>query len=649
MRQAAGRMARLLSERDRAPWCLWGAALAAAPDYAPLQLGGSALAATLAALLVLSLVGGLEGDSPARLRRHRRPLVAAGLALLVTLWALRCANPPYGSALRLMERAATTAAFLAWLVSGLALPPGGNAPECGAPDEEADQGARRNSLTATFVCSALVPAGLWAYAWSPWASRAGMLACFVASPVVVFLALAAVTGTSPTPRELGELGATSLAGQLVAFAAESFVPGTIAYLAKAIREGSLLLEGVWGSSLFLGTLLAAWALGLAAFVGHARRGSGTEQLPPDGRTADDPFESELARKGVNGRNREIALLLADGATVAEAARHMGVSAGAAGSYRSRAFARLGISTNDELRTRAFHTRAQNGPGNPAADTAPARKAWHLLAAAAILVMLAAHYFIIPDRMGRTASFLLALLGTARLMDVGLTPHAAVRDDVVEGRRLSVSPPLVEGLMIAVLPFFWTMWWMNGAWYDGALAMLVLGVGLLAIGAARHPETTRHGAARWLAGSLSRGCDVLLLGMSELPLLGACSFQLVTGTRRSWDLYSRAVEAVVVLVALAVVCAAGAAHERRPPVAAPLPARERAVHYLIGRGLGELEARVLVLTALGHTRGAICSELSVAPGTVNAYRSRGYRALGVSGAEGLRELLAREAGLHGDAE
>ncbi len=72
--------------------------------------------------------------------------------------------------------------------------------------------------------------------------------------------------------------------------------------------------------------------------------------------------------------------------------------------------------------------------------------------------------------------------------------------------------------------------------------------------------------------------------------------------------------------------------------------ERALSYLKGRGLNELQARVVLLTAEGKSRADICDLLSVAGGTVNSYRAAGYRLLGVHSVDQLKGLLQKDAGM-----
>ena len=72
--------------------------------------------------------------------------------------------------------------------------------------------------------------------------------------------------------------------------------------------------------------------------------------------------------------------------------------------------------------------------------------------------------------------------------------------------------------------------------------------------------------------------------------------------------------------------------------------DRCVLYLRGRGLGELEASVVTWIASGAGTQLICSQLHVAPGTVNAYRARAYARLGVHSRRELAGLLARDVGI-----
>ena len=72
--------------------------------------------------------------------------------------------------------------------------------------------------------------------------------------------------------------------------------------------------------------------------------------------------------------------------------------------------------------------------------------------------------------------------------------------------------------------------------------------------------------------------------------------------------------------------------------------DRALRYLEGRGLGELQARVALGIALGQSTREICSSCQTTRATVKSYRLRSYQTLGVHSARELREMLLRDTGL-----
>lgn len=66
-------------------------------------------------------------------------------------------------------------------------------------------------------------------------------------------------------------------------------------------------------------------------------------------------------------------------------------------------------------------------------------------------------------------------------------------------------------------------------------------------------------------------------------------------------------------------------------------------FLRSKGVGDLEAEVLTLSAQGYTRPQICDLLHIAAGTVNSCRASAYKKLGIHSKGELLELLAETAG------
>lgn len=74
--------------------------------------------------------------------------------------------------------------------------------------------------------------------------------------------------------------------------------------------------------------------------------------------------------------------------------------------------------------------------------------------------------------------------------------------------------------------------------------------------------------------------------------------------------------------------------------------DRGLSYLMGRGLGELQARVMLDLACGYRSREVCERRNVAPSTVRSYRYRCFAQLGVNSMSELRKLLFTEAGVTG---
>lgn len=65
---------------------------------------------------------------------------------------------------------------------------------------------------------------------------------------------------------------------------------------------------------------------------------------------------------------------------------------------------------------------------------------------------------------------------------------------------------------------------------------------------------------------------------------------------------------------------------------------RAVYYLMSRGLNETEAKILVAVAAGLSGSEVARRLSYSIGTVNSARNRGYRVLGIHSSAELKLLI-----------
>ena len=71
--------------------------------------------------------------------------------------------------------------------------------------------------------------------------------------------------------------------------------------------------------------------------------------------------------------------------------------------------------------------------------------------------------------------------------------------------------------------------------------------------------------------------------------------------------------------------------------------KRARHYLMGRGLGQLQADILIDLVIGEDLSTVCKKNVTTPATVYSYRTRAFEKLGLNSIDELRKLLRDEAG------
>ena len=219
---------------------------------------------------------------------------------------------------------------------------------------------------------------------------------------------------------------------------------------------------------------------------------------------------------------------------------------------------------------------------------------------------------------------------------------ADKDDVID-----VRSPLVPGLLVVGFCGAKLLALLVSS-FSALSALLVLAILLVPPVVALVVARTR-GLRPWARPSMTARCAFLCGAVALQGLLlggipGTSSPVINIFGLVSFDINLLNIAAMVGYP-LGVLWLASAALLPTDDVAESLLADEdRCVLYLRGRGLGELEARVVTWIASGAGTQLICSRLHVASGTVNAYRARAYTRLGVHSSRELAELLARDVGV-----
>lgn len=330
------------------------------------------------------------------------------------------------------------------------------------------------------------------------------------------------------------------------------------------------------------------AIVLAAAVLVVANGAKREIRQTEGECGESRF-SELSP-----RQQEVLSALIKGKTAGEIAAELGITSGAVGEHKRRAFQRLGIDGIEDLDSRdSVNTWSDEGLSESLRRLS--------LCVPGFLILL---YGLGPGWASLKALRLMMVWSITVVAADSLTgkAHGACCDFVSLALMLLVFLAMPTGnRRLAELAF---------ACFAGNIASQVVARGEL-IGA--RGEGTA--LVSWLV-QVSWKFD-----LAEGLLWAAClGLALVTAARLVAAIDSRRASCEIGQVDAVFLRA-----------------------YLESRGLSELQARVAVLCADGCSSREICQELMISPGTVNSYRTKAYSQLGVSGRDDLRELFNKVRG------
>ena len=368
------------------------------------------------------------------------------------------------------------------------------------------------------------------------------------------------------------------------------------------------------------TIVAVAVLLMAAAATMAQRIP--TRNPSDVATGDTPVQQGLLPSeradatGLTTREREVIELALAGATVDETAEALGIARATAGTYRSRALAKLDVHSiqallgelrqNEEVVT----PTEENGP-EPHPTLWDARYA----VVGAALVAIAALLRLLPTE--RLVSLVLILAFTCAFA-AGLAGFAR---NGQASRPSNGFVPMLIGASCALI--------VTGCAFGPGIYLVrrivisafVCYATLLVLDTKDVPETLM-----WFGLT---GLVLALPGPHVSVVVSSAGW--ATGSAAFFTLLAHLVHELK--------------RERRLAdlANATLAADGRKLAYLRGRGLGELEAQVALLTAQGFDRASIAKTLSISPSTVASYRSATYAALGINDRKALAATLSGQTG------
>ena len=523
------------------------------------------------------------------------------------------------------------------------------------------------------------------------ASRSFFLGC--AWPSVVLLAALSLCAAS--------LARSALLSILVAvavvlwgrrsFGAGALPENTAMYLVAGHMTFSLFLEflmSLWSHMIFetyypptivlgyLVVVLLSASLFEAALKGMAKWRAKTTSVAPIDNLPAANEEDEVANllgkaasSPLTQRELDVMCKTALGHSAATIADSLGIAEATVASYRRRGYDKLGLSGASELRQYVRDSKGRLVAARESDEKEKqASKPSVLGQTAFVILMLSVIFMIWPDiiynhskgdygsvsgicRFGLFVFVVLLILMGVAWAEVSVGSNGG--DGSV--RKLTAresAMALAHYLLFSVGSYFaWSsspVWTGIGLNLNQYLAyrlkiLLLLALVFLWLGAEKLENDGFTGYARRLLSALTLGVRRLFgMGAENLLFLAAALYisewfdYYLIGT-----LSNPAAYVYPAAIAVLTVCLWRRLRWHRIKVTPK--GVERARHYLVGRGLGQLQSDILIDLASGEDLATVCKKNVTTPATVYSYRARAFEKLGLNSIDGLRKLLADEAG------
>lgn len=378
---------------------------------------------------------------------------------------------------------------------------------------------------------------------------------------------------------------------------------------------------------------------------------------------------KAASSPLTQRELDVMCKTALGHSAATIADNLGIAEATVASYRRRGYEKLGLSGASELRmyVRGIKERpavAEESGGKKKQANKPST----LAPTAFVALMLAVIFMVWPDivynhskgdygsvagicRFGLFAFAALLVLTGVAWAEVSVGSNGS--DSSV--RKLTAreeAMTLAHYLLFSVGSYF--AWSSSPVWTGIGLdlnqyltyrlkLLLLLVLVFLWLGAERLENDGSTGYSRRLFGALALGVRRLFgMGAENLLFLAAALY-----ISEWFDYYfigalsNPAAYVYPAAIVVLTVCLWRRLRWRRIKVAPK--GVERARHYLLGRGLGQLQADILIDLVCGEDLASVCKKNVTTPATVYSYRTRAFEKLGLNSIDELRKLLTDEAG------
>ena len=658
----------MVVRRRGATWCLWSAALAAMPyfraslDAPPMvvalgQAGDVSVAVALLAVLVWGVVrSGCDESRPARVARRIVELVGlAATAVLVVVEVVLCANRgiPYLDDAQVLvyetigslEAPLSALALTGWAIWGSSLgatPDGSRAPLLGA-----------------FAVGALWPCLCALGVASPWWQPA--VFSVIAGALSAVLALLTARVLCIWGASAGAVVVPFLSGQL-AFVMVRSIARQIQwdYLDELLPTPALY--AVFAAAIVIYVV----ALGLALwFRGRARRERAIDEPEISDETSIVGVFQYRAEKPLTERELAVLVRTVRGETAPVIAAELGIAEATVATYRRRGYEKLNVKGAKELCALAADIGAVEGiavgkQDMPKAGAMPSYAALRFRLSYVFLLFALVVFPVLPwpeevevvlgywvSGMGTFAAIGLSLacvlIATAFNLCVEVRPGECGREPLYfHGATFKVLGLVLAGFLWGSETYFiWSDYCDPWLCYGLVFASFLVFVVWMAVRRKNAAGVSNMSADE--AGSNQSMSGTIMLAPAVGPVISAGTE--LTDPCLFFGPYLDFINLLAILMIVYMLWTAlniGLFLHRHPHELTNRKS-DRVIHYLLGRGLGELQAQVLLDLVSGYGIGEVAVRRCTTVATVRSYRQRSYIALGVHSMSELRELLSCEAG------
>lgn len=410
---------------------------------------------------------------------------------------------------------------------------------------------------------------------------------------------------------------------------------------KEISSVTLLLCILAGIVALLTGLYRAKEQGLSAdsFSGA----SGAPLIPP--------FDDRAASTPLSPRERQVTERTLAGKTDAQIAEELAIGKSSVATLRRRSYLKLGVSGKKELLEKVSANSCASKPSSVIEGRCVPgflSGLFTLTLITAALAILRVAGLSIPSTWGGY------LVRPAVLVLLLFTCLSARPADCLEGGRIRKPAPLVAAQAFGAILLAYGMrsaagqdYFQEPVYYSTvALVLLMLAQGFDTSqrgSAVSEPsfliQIARNGVACFSALDYRVG---LICAAAVVPFDFIGYREVATGVTQGLPGLPH-----MLLLAVLILCVRVISSNWSTCLDGELPIDERtnrAVLYLRGRGLSEVQARAIAHLALGASPQKVSALCHVSLGSLGTFRTRAYKKLDVSGMDDLRILLEREAGM-----